>query len=186
MNTKLLALVTFGSLALAFAPANSQAAMGGGDQILIGISAVQLSTSTDGPNVGNDDEKKNLFDAKIGYAMANGFYFGGIYNSRTDELNSAKSERSGYGISIGYHNMGWFIDGAYYISSTYKLSGGTELKDGSGFGFDVGHNFDVLSNVYLGLQISYKSFTYNKAADVTVTNKVKSELAPMLNLGIMF
>jgi hypothetical protein len=165
--------------------ANAMGGTGGGG-FMIGASIMKLDTSTDGPNLGSNNTTRTLLDAKIGYAMPSGLYVGGIYNSRTDENNGSKDERTGYGATVGYHMNGWYIDGSYFISSTYKLSGGTELSGGSGYGADLGHNFDIATNVYLGVQLSYKSFTYTKTQTVDATNHVKSELSPMLNIGVMF
>ncbi|CAN5663326.1 hypothetical protein BH10BDE1_BH10BDE1_15420 [soil metagenome] len=179
------ALVAVIGLALpSFANAAGGGTSGGG--FMIGASIMQLNTKTDGPNIGDNDTSTTLLNGKAGYTMSNGLYIGGVYDSRTDETNGSKTERSGYGATVGYHNMGWFIDGSYYLSSTYKLSGGTELSGGTGFGVDVGHNFDILSNVYLGLQLSYKSFTYTKIPTGDATNKVTSETVPLLNIGVMF
>ena len=177
-------ITMFTSFLAAPSDANAQAASGNGFKI--GISFFKLDTSTDGANLGNYDGSVTLLNGKIGYTMPSGLYFGGIYDARTDENNGAKAERTGFGGSVGYHNGGWYIDGALYISSTDKLSGGTELKEGTGFGVDLGHDFDLTPNIYLGLQLSYKSFTYSKAGSVDATNKYKSELSPMINLGVMF
>lgn len=175
-------LLTAGLLIPSFGHAQSS----GGGGFMVGLSAMKLDTATDGPNVGNVESSTTILNLKAGYTMPSGLYFGGIYDSRTDQANSSKDERTGYGATIGYHNAGWFIDGSYFISSTYKLSSGTELTEGSGYGIDLGKNFDLTANIYLGLQLSYKSFTYNKAGAVTATNKIKSELTPMLNLGVNF
>lgn len=164
----------------------AQAQNSGDSGFMIGLSAMKLDTATDGPNLGNDESSTSILNVKAGFTLSSGLYVGAIYDSRTDESNGSKNERTGYGATIGYHNSGWFIDGSYFISSTYKLANGTELSEGSGYGIDLGKNFDLTANIYLGLQISYKSFTYNKAGPVTATNKIKSELTPMLNVGVSF
>lgn len=179
------ALVAVIGLALpSFANAAGGGTSGGG--FMIGASIMQLNTKTDGPQIGNSDASTTMLNGKIGYTMGNGLYIGAIYDSRTDENNGSKSERSGVGATVGYHNMGWYIDGSYYFTSTYKLAGGTELTGGTGIGVDVGHNFDILTNVYLGVQLSYKSFTYTKIPSGDSTNKITSEMVPMLNIGVMF
>lgn len=160
---------------------------GAGDGgFMLGISTTKLDESYDGTTVGTTETTRTILDLKAGYVMPSGLYFGGIYDSRTDQVGSSKTERTGVGATVGYHNMGWFIDGSYYLTSEIKLSSGTKLESGSGFGVDVGKNFDVLQNVYLGLQIAYKSLEYKKAGGVEVVNKLKSELAPMINAGINF
>ncbi len=179
------ALVAATLISLSTAPSLSRAA-GTDSGFMVGVSVMKLDDSTDGPNIGNVDSSTTLLLGKIGYTLSNGLYVGGVYDSRNDEANGSKNERSSLGATIGYHNSGWFIDGSYYFSSTLKLASGTELKEGSGFGVDLGKNFDVTSNLYLGLQVSYKSFTYTKAGGADATNKIKSELSPMLNLGVNF
>lgn len=180
-----LTLIAITLLGLSIAPSLSQAA-GTDGGFMIGASIMKLDDSTDGPNLGTAESSTTLLSAKLGYTLGSGLYFGGVYDSRTDESNGSKTERSGMGATLGYHKSGWFIDGSYYLSATMKLAGGTELKEGSGFGVDVGKNFDVTNNLYLGLQVSYKSFTYTKAGANDATNKIKSELSPMLNIGVNF
>lgn len=182
-NFALSLLASAGLLTMA-APSVSKAESGTGFSIGIGI--MKLDTETDGPNLGDNKLATTILNGKAGYTMANGLFFGGIYDSRADEANGSKNERSGYGVTLGYHNSGWFLDGSYFINSTIKLAGGTELSGGSGFGADLGRNFDLTPNIYLGLQVSYRSFTYTKTQTADATNKYKSEMVPLLNLGLMF
>lgn len=178
------AIGLFTALVLNAPSVGTSAVSGGG--LRIGASILKLDTKTEGPNFTTIDNATTLLDAKIGYVMSNGLYIGAIYNMRTDETNGSKQERSGYGATVGYHVNGWFIDGTYFLNSTFKFAGGSELSGGSGFGIDLGHNFDIATNVYLGVQLSYKSFTYTKTQTTDATNKITSELAPMLNIGVMF
>lgn len=168
------------------APQLATAASAGYGGFMIGLSGIKFDISTDGPTLGNSESSTTLYDVKAGYTMANSIYVGAIYDGRTDTTNGSKQERTGYGVTVGYHNSGWFIDGSYFISSSIKLAGGGELTGGSGFGVDLGHNFDMSSNIYIGLQVSYKSFSYAKVNGADQTNKIKSELTPMLNLGVTF
>lgn len=184
--TKLLPFL-IATLVCILVPHKLLAAMGGSPSgFMLGVSAMKLDTSTSGPTLGNVDASTTIFDLKAGYTMGNGLYFGGIYDDRSEISNGSKNERTGMGATLGYHNAGWFIDGSYYVTSMYKMANGSELKEGSGFGVDVGNNVDVTANVYLGLQISYKSFSYKKLNAADEDNKVKSELTPMANLGLMF
>ncbi len=152
----------------------------------IGVSVAKLDTSTDGNTIGTGENAMTIFNLKAGTTLSGGIYVGGIYDSRTDESSGSKTERTGYGATIGYHSNGWFLDGSLLISSSIKTGGGTMLEGGSGYAIDLGRNFDVMSNVFLGLQISYKSISYTKANGVEESNKVKSELTPMLNVGVSF
>ncbi len=183
---KKLTVVLLAAFSLTFLSEESKAASGSEGGFMIGVSFMKLDTSTSGPTLGNNDTSTTVIDLKAGTTLSGGIYIGGIYDMRTDETNGSKNERTAFGATVGYHNAGWFIDGSYYISSTYKLAGGSELKEGTGFGVDLGHNFDLASNIYLGLQISYKSFTYTKLNAADETNKIKSELMPMLNIGVKF
>lgn len=172
---------------LVFSISTPAYAVGGGyGGFMIGLSGIKLDTSTDGPTLGNNDTSTTIYDVKAGYTFANSVYVGGIYDSRNDTTNGSKQERTAFGATIGYHNSGWFLDGSYFLSGTVKMASGTELTDGSGFGIDLGHNFDLTPNIYIGLQVSYKSFTFNKKTGASETNKIKSELTPMLNVGVMF
>lgn len=156
-----------------------------GEAFRLGLSATKLDTSYDGPGFGGSSENSlTILGLKAGTYLGR-LYVGGVYDSRTDESGSSKTERTGYGATVGYHQGGWFIDGSFYLSSTIK-SGSVEFQEGSGFGVDVGRNFNVMSNVFLGLQVSYRSFSYKKVNSVEQENKIKSELTPMLNLGLAF
>lgn len=152
----------------------------------IGVSIAKLDTSTDGNTLGTGENAMTILNVKAGTMVAGGIYVGGIYDSRTDESSGSKTERTGYGATIGYHSNGWFLDGSFLISSSIKTSGGTMVDGGTGYGIDLGRNFDVMSNVFLGLQISYKSISYTKVNGAEQSNKIKSELTPMLNVGVDF
>lgn len=152
----------------------------------IGASIAKLDSSTDGNTLGTNESAMTILNLKAGTMVTGEIYVGGIYDSRTDESNGSKTERTGYGATVGYHKNGWFLDGSYLISSQIKTSGGTMLEGGSGYAIDLGRNFDVMSNIYLGLQISYKSISYTKVNGAEQSNKIKSELTPMLNIGIEF
>ena len=160
-------------------------AQAAGEAFRLGLSATKLDTNYDGPAFGGSSENSTtILGLKAGTYFGS-LYVGAVYDSRTDDSGSSKTERTGYGATIGYHQGGWFIDGSYYVSSTIKF-GTVELTEGSGFGVDVGRNFDVMSNVFLGLQVSYRSFSYKKIGSVEQDNKLKSELTPMLNVGLAF
>lgn len=171
-------------LAISVVALTSARAEAAGESFRLGLSATKLDTSYDGPGFGTSENSTTILGLKAGTYFGS-LYVGGVYDSRTDDSSGSKVERSGYGATIGYHQGGWFIDGSYYLSSTIK-AGSTEFKEGSGFGVDVGRNFDVMSNIFLGLQVSYRSFSYKKVNSIDQENKLKSELTPMLNIGLTF
>jgi hypothetical protein len=152
----------------------------------IGASIAKLDTSTDGSTLGTGENAMTILNLKAGTLVTGEIYVGGIYDSRTDDSSGSKTERTGYGATIGYHSNGWFLDGSFLLSSQIKTSGGTMIEGGSGYAIDLGRNFDVMSSVYLGLQISYKSISYTKVNGAEQSNKIKSELTPMLNVGVEF
>ena len=155
------------------------------NDLLFTLAALKNDIKTEGPSIGTVDSQMTSLNFKAGYVLTNGLYVGGTYDSRTDESNSGKAERTSLGASIGYHNSGWYLDGTYYLSSS-RTVGSLEYREGSGFGADVGHRFTVSGPLQLGLQVSYRSFTYNKLNSTTQTNKISSELMPMLLIGLVF
>lgn len=155
------------------------------NQLLFSIAGMKNDEKTEGPTIGNNDSQMTAINFKGGYILANGLYVGGAYDTRTDQSGSTQIERSSAGASIGYHNSGWYIDGTYYLTSNRK-AGSNEYKEGSGFGADVGHRFAVSDPLHLGLQVSYRSFGYSKVNNTTETNKISSELMPMLLIALVF
>lgn len=152
----------------------------------IGLSVAKLDSSTDGNTLGKSENAMTILNIKAGTEISDGIFVGGIYDSRTDDSSGSKTERTGYGGTIGYHSNGLFIDGNIFLSSAIKTAGGTKLEGGTGFGIDLGRNFDVMSNLFLGLQISYRSISYTKVNGTEENNKLVSELTPMLNIGLKF
>lgn len=151
---------------------------------LFGVSLMKYQTEADGPTIGTVDGDVMIYDAKLGYA-SQGLYLGGIYSGRGQEDNN----RTAYGVTVGYHDGGFYIDGNYFIAASLKLASST-LQKGSGFGADIGYNWMISNMFYMGLELSYKSFTYTEVdTSGTLTdedNKEKSEMYPMINIGLAF
>lgn len=147
--------------------------------------AMRYSTATEGPALGESDQVVTIFDIKVGYIFSNKLYFGAILDSKNISNSSSTDKRSATGVTFGYHND-WYADFSYFLTAERDLAGGTKLKDGKGYAFDLGYHSKVNSNVFVGLQLSYKSFTYEKNGDVAQTNKEKSEMYPMLTVGVIF
>lgn len=157
----------------------------GSNNVELNLSLLKFDRETSGPTLGDTTEKWTLYDLKLGYVFQNNIYLGAIYSGYTDDTGGNTNKRNMLGGTIGYHNEGWYIDGSYLFDA--KLDwGGSSLKSGSGYAIDVGYNVMMGTNFYLGVQASYKSISYSKRDSVSETNKEKSELYPMLNLGIMF
>lgn len=172
MKRILIALLTLGISSSAFA------------STLFGVSLMKYQIEGDGTTLGSIKTDVTNYDVKLGFA-SQGLYLGGIYSGRSQE----DFGRTAYGVSVGYHDGGFFVDGHYYLASTIKLAGG-ELNKGSGFGADLGYNWMMKSSFYMGLQLTYKSFTYKQVSaggvDADQDNKEKSEMYPMVNLGFAF
>lgn len=150
----------------------------------VGVSLLRTQTSTEGPTLGDTENTLLIYDLKIGYLMDN-LYLGFIHDSKTVTSNSSDDKRTGNGLTVGYHNKGWFADFSYFLTMDREW-GSTKLSKGTGMGFDVGYNAMLGSAFFAGAQLSYKKITYEEVNSVSQTNKETSELYPMINLGVMF
>lgn len=151
----------------------------------VGLSTQKADIEKEGATVGTSETTMSMYDVKIGIITASNIYFGGIYHTRVDEVGGSKTERTALGGTLGYHSGGWFLDGSYFANSTIEV-GSTKIEEGTGYAIDFGYNVDILSSVFLGMQVSYKSFTYNKVNGAEIPNTIKSDLNPMLNIGVVF
>ena len=160
----------------------------GGDTVLFGVSFLKFDQETEGPDVGTGEESNTFYDVKLGFA-ASGLYLGGIYSVAGSETNSSETKRTGLGATLGFHGDVFFLDLSYFFQAEHE-AGAVLLGEGKGYAADFGINYPLTRNFYLGLQMSYKSFTFKnkEVAGVTTTpeNKIVSELYPMINLGMMF
>jgi hypothetical protein len=179
MKNTLLALI---ACAIVFSINQSAQAQ---SNVMLGLSFMRMDYETAGAGLGNSESTRTILDLKAGYLTASGIYFGAVQDNRTDEVNDSEAERSALGATLGYHNSGWYIHGSYYVSSEIK-SGNTTYEKGTGMGFDIGKNFDFVSAVFVGVQLSYKTFSYTEVNGVAQDNEIKSELNPMLSLGLKF
>lgn len=165
-----------------------------GDAFHFGLSLFQQSVTLDGPNLSSpaSTSTQTAYDLKLGYLMSS-IYLGAMYTVDGSSSGGVISPtRTGLGATVGYHSNGWVIDLTYFLSATYKQVGSANdsLTGGSGFGLDVGYNFMLSDNFYLGLELSYKSYSYTKyssgtGAETSVTNNY-SGYRPMMNLGLLF
>lgn len=145
------------------------------------LSLFKYDYAVDGDSIGNGESTHTQYDFKLGYDFGNNIYAGFIYNSRTVDTGGADSKRTAYGGTVGYHGQAWFIDFSYFLSAEYE-----DYKKGSGMGLDLGYNHMLNSNVFLGVQWTYKTFTYTEVGGASEDNKEKSEMHPMLNIGVKF
>lgn len=137
---------------------------------------------------------ETFYDVKLGYALSNGLYFGGIYSGMTRRERAGgpanNFERSSYGASIGYVSGGWFLMGHYLIASDYKLGDNLTFTGGDGFQVDVGHWFQVAGQLYLGPQLTYRTWSYSDVKTPAGTQGVSgvkgSEFLPFLALALRF
>lgn len=156
----------------------------GSDNVQFGLSLLKFDRETEGATLGDSTEKWTIYDLKLGYNFPSGLYLGGIYSGYKHDTG-ANNTRSLLGGTVGYHSDGWFIDGSYLFSGQLDLSG-SKLKGAHGLNIDFGYNTMMSSNIYIGVQASYKSITYDKKDDVSQTNKEKYEFYPMFNVGVLF
>ena len=164
-------------------------ARGGGTSsgVLFDVNLYYGSSATNLKTTGTETKSENktvLYDIKLGSLSGSGFYWGGLYSSRTTSVLNANGENgSAMGASIGYFGAaGFFIMGHYLVSATYG-----EYKEGSGIQADLGYKFDIGSGWLLGGELSYRNITYKK--NDTVANLESYNVAdvlPMLSVGYVF
>lgn len=161
-----------------------------GSGVLMSLGLLRYEREVDGPTIGNGKGISSYYDFKLGYLIGNDVYVGGIYSTYGHDDGVTQPKRSLYGATAGYHSDGWFLDLSYFLGGNYELSSTVNLKNPSGLGIDVGYQAMVNSNFFLGIQGSYKSVTFKEVESSNVVtkedNKIKSELYPMVLLGVIF
>lgn len=178
------AMVIASTLALA---ATAQA-RGGGSGVLFDVNLYYTSTKVEDKNNGNtnqiSDGTTSIYDIKLGYLGGDGWYFGGIYNSRSDSaLNASGTAGSAMGASLGYFgSAGFFFMGHYMMNGTR----GT-YKEGSGIQVDLGYKAGVSGNWLVGGELSYRSMTFKKNETITgFESRTITEIIPMVSIGYLF
>ncbi|MGZ5280158.1 MAG: hypothetical protein ACXWC9_09460 [Pseudobdellovibrionaceae bacterium] len=164
-------------------------AASGGSGVLASLGFFKFDQEFEGSQIGNGKNLNTFYDFKLGYLFSNNFYAGGIYSVANQDNGSSQPKRSLYGVTLGYHNSGWYLDGSYFLAGEYD-TGATVYKKPSGLGIDLGYEFMVNSNFFFGLQGSYRTITFKEYLSGSTTstsdNKIKSEISPMLVLGVIF
>jgi hypothetical protein len=161
----------------------------GSSAVLLDIGILKFDSETEGNQFGNGKSLNTYYDLKIGYLTGNDLYLGAIYSAYGQDNGVTQPKRSLYGVTVGYHNSGWYLDGSYFLDGQLD-AGAVVYKKGTGFGIDLGYHYMVNTNFFFGLQGSYKSYSFAEYTVLSVTttseNKVKSEMYPMLVLGLTF
>jgi hypothetical protein len=157
--------------------------------VLLSVGLLKYDVEKEGTQIGNTKANNTYYDLKLGY-LNKKIYVGGIYSVHTQESGGSQDpKRDLMGATLGYHNDGWYLDASYFFGGNYDTST-IDYRKASGFGIDLGYDVKVTGNVYLGLKGSYKSYTFKEyeqnSNTVVADNKVKSEMYPMIVLGIIF
>ncbi|MDZ4661336.1 MAG: hypothetical protein SGJ18_06910 [Pseudomonadota bacterium] len=136
------------------------------------------------------DAKENITFTSLGagYVLGNGLYLGGIYETKTDKTvvvgtGTFEDNYNQMGAAIGYVVGNWQFIFNYFVNASNEDVSNNEFT-GTGMGVDLGYGFDVGNGVKLGVQLGYRSFTYDKykvvgAPEVATDYKV-TELAPAI------
>ena len=134
----------------------------------------------------------SLYDLRLGYFFRKGFYFGMAYAIENQKINQngVKTDRTSIGMTLGFKKKGWTLFAAYYLHSAQTLENAgdfiTDYSKGSGFQFDFAYHFKVTHFFSLGPMVTYKSFQYKEAQNITnsttTANSTHSTLTPMLSL----
>lgn len=179
MPTAVFAIMSVGGVAQA---------RGGGSGVLFDVNLYYGSSKTNeklttGAET-KSDTKSALYDIKLGYLSGSGIYFGGIYTSRSNSvLNQDGTNGSAMGGSLGYFgSSGFFLMGHYLVSGTDG-----KYQEGTGVQGDLGYKAGVGGNWLVGGELTYRSMTYKKNADVTnLESYATEEIVPMVSFGYIF
>lgn len=137
-----------------------------------------------GSSGSTEDVTRTLLDFGAGKVWPNGFNFGFLYGTESNNYVSGAQQRTGIGPTVGWmknKSQGFYIMATYFISQT--LTGGYK---GKGTQIDIGYKF-MLEKVSIGPQLSQKSFEYNEANGTTLANAyVEDRMDPYFVVGIDF
>ncbi len=139
------------------------------------------------------DTQENHFSTKFGYTFSNGFYLGALYESATMFYQATGTPspevRVSYGPSLGYYNAGFFILGSYLSNTTDTLPNGSYYSGGSGLEVEVGYNYSVAANFYIGVSLIYNSYSWSQYTQSGVSSNqtnTQTDTYPALGLGFTF
>lgn len=104
--------------------------------------------------------------------------------------DSATSNRTSYGLSVGYFSdKDFYMNLNYFLSSKYGFGSGTEYSRGGGYEFDLGFLSKVTSSFYVGIALAIKNFTYTEltaggsTSGISATHK---DVLPMFTFAVDF
>ncbi|MCB0342242.1 MAG: hypothetical protein H6626_04760 [Pseudobdellovibrionaceae bacterium] len=134
---------------------------------------------------GSADSNTLEYSLKLGYGLPSGLYLGAIMDGHSNTVNDQPVGPTGYGVSIGYHSGGFFLQAHYFLSATYQ-TGASNDYSGTGIGVDFGYYFMVASNFALGPQLDYRTWTYTEDENNNTFNNGLSALQPKIGLAFIF
>ena len=144
-----------------------------------------LTEATATPAAGNTWESNTaIYDFKLGYITESKVYYGLLYSGRRDNQTAPDhSTGAGVGAGIGYFGYNGFnIRGFYKVSDNFG-----EYKDGTGFQIDLGYAINPTSNLYLGLNISYRETVYKTNATIAGFQPWnRRETYPFVTVGYLY
>jgi len=177
----------------AFASYSSYGGGGNGDSFRFGWSVLRYDHTTAYSGQSSTDTQVFNVVSKLGYQWSSGLYLGAAYESSASYLNATGTptpeKRISYGPAIGYGSNGFFIIGSYFSSTTDTKSDGSYFSGGTGYEVELGYNYPVTSNFYLGVSLVYNNYTwtnYTVGTTVLSQNNSQTDTYPALGLGFTF
>ncbi|MBC7742444.1 MAG: hypothetical protein H7061_09615 [Bdellovibrionaceae bacterium] len=148
-----------------------------------GMSVFYYNQATESGSGPGGHATHTIYDLKAGRASNKGLYLGVIYSSRNDDLAGAAAAGSHLGASIGYFGRSGLHAVAHYIAAASLGSAGGFTK-GTGLQADFGYLASATSNFFIGVDISYRSISYQEQGGVALASPFKqTELFPMLSFA---
>jgi len=124
----------------------------------------------------------SIYDVKLGYITSDGFYFGLLYSTRSDNQlgNSASGNSLGAGLGLKL-GRGFLLRAFYKFGETYA-----DYSDGSGYQADLSYMVNLTSRFYLGMGFSARETRFKKNDTiVNFANWSRKETYPVLSLGFL-
>lgn len=160
----------------------------GGDGVLMSVNAYYNSDKTESQDVGGTAATSKstgaIYDVKLGYLTGSGFYLGGLYTSRSNDVGGSSTSGSATGASIGYvGTMGFYVMGHYLLSATEQ----NVYKEGSGYQADLGYLTAIDGHLVVGVELTWRHINYKKDDnDANLDHYTHEQVLPMLTLGYLF
>lgn len=150
--------------------------------VMLKLATIYLSSSS-GSGV-QTTTSRMLIDVNPAYITQKGWAFGGIYAQ--ESINSTGSQtvaRTSMGPSVGWVSR---RENGFYAIAHYFFSSEVSPLKGSGYQADLGYKFKI-KKVALGLQMSYKGFTYTESNGTKLSEPQKeTKIDPYFVLLIEF